>query len=278
MKISIAVLTYNRKEKVIDALRSAYSQVLPEDTSIEVVVVDNASVDFTFETVCSLFPDAKIIRTHKNLGCPGGRNILYANCTGDVIVNLDDDGQLECDVVAKTIAMFQHHPRAGVIAFKQVEVPGEDKNFERTTCQSNFSGGLSAFRREVIEEVGPYPDDFFLCGEEENLALRVINAGFEIIYAPNIRMIHNFNHESASPKFAFFHCRNTLLNVAEMFPATYVLPYFIGRCLSNFRYAWRIKCISAWMRGTISAIFLATHRARAPVSIATVRFYLKNRS
>ncbi len=262
---------------MIEALRSAYAQVAPADASIEIVVVDNSSTDSTVEAIGSLFPTAKLIRTHKNLGCPGGRNILYANCTGDIIINLDDDGQLAADVVTKTIAMFQQHPRAAVIAFKQVEHSRTGVEMETPRLQSNFSGGLSAFRREAIEKVGLYPDDFFLLAEEENLALRIIDAGFDIIYAPYICMIHSFEQESTNPKFAFFMYRNTLLNVVELFPAAYVAPYFFGRCLRNFRHALEQRTVAAWARGSISAIALSVFRGRKPVSVRSIRYYLNNR-
>ena len=41
------------------------------------------------------FPNVRLVRVEKNLGCPSGRNFGFAHCRGKYIYLLDDDGWLK---------------------------------------------------------------------------------------------------------------------------------------------------------------------------------------
>ncbi len=59
LTISVAILTWNRKEQVLRAIRSAFEQSYPPH---EVVVVDSASTDGSAEAISREFPTVRIIR------------------------------------------------------------------------------------------------------------------------------------------------------------------------------------------------------------------------
>jgi GT2 family glycosyltransferase len=274
-RVSVAILTHNRASDVLRAINSAKAQENTVGLAVEIVVVDNASEDDTSERIGSEHPDVKLIRTHRNLGCPGGRNILYANCSGDVIINLDDDGELGAGVVRGAVELMESDPSIGVIAFQRIETfpPAEGHLEPKVVEVTLFSGGLSAFRRDMLLGVGYYPDDFFLLFEEEHLALRIIDAGYRIVYAPNLLMKHAFSSGSGGRRWDYYRYRNGMLNVIDLFPLSLCLPFFFLRAGSYLmrsipRGTFR-QCATAI---AVAGVGIFT-RTRKPVGVKTVRAY-----
>lgn len=68
-RLSVIIPHYNGKEILLRCL-----QALGDDAafSVEVLVVDNASVDDSIEAAKSAFPAIRVVRSEKNLGYAGG--------------------------------------------------------------------------------------------------------------------------------------------------------------------------------------------------------------
>lgn len=275
MLVSIAILTNNREKYVLEAIRSAKNQKVSCEIKIEIVVLDNASSDNTRARIREHYPDVKLLATHKNLGCPGGRNILYANCAGDVIVNLDDDGQLDEGVVQGACNIFLSDQSIWVVGFRQVDnsLPKVQRD-KKIIEVSTFSGGLSAFKRIIFDRVGFYPDDYFLLAEEEHMALRIIDVGGTIVYCPHLVMFHPPG-QSTDSRWDYLRCRNALFNIVELYPFALCIIYFLLRAGS-----YLFKSIP---RGSffkcLSAVFVALSsfgiRSKKPVSVKTIKKYKK---
>ena len=188
-KITVGILTYNRREAVLKAIQSAFDQGFAD---MEVIVVDSNSQDGTLEAVRKQFPEVKLICLPRNLGCPGGRNHVYANATGDYIVNMDDDGWLGDHALERIVETFELDSSISIICmrrcFPEEEIAVGTKDDGDVTEVGSFRGGVSAFRRKMLEEIGFYPEDFFFFKEEEFLTLRALNAGYKIVDRPDILM------------------------------------------------------------------------------------------
>jgi glycosyltransferase involved in cell wall biosynthesis len=94
MKLSIAVITMNRSEQLIEALNSCINCKLPKET--EFVIFDNASTDDTKEKVEQLknnYPNINVNYHYSdtNLGVGGGRAAAFELAKGDIVYFLDDD-------------------------------------------------------------------------------------------------------------------------------------------------------------------------------------------
>ena len=85
--ISVVIITWNRRQYVLRAIESVFKQPY---RPIEVVVADSASTDGTAEDIEEAYPEVRVIRLHRNMGCPEGRNVALANCTGEIIFSLLD--------------------------------------------------------------------------------------------------------------------------------------------------------------------------------------------
>jgi GT2 family glycosyltransferase len=191
-KISVLIVTWNRVEELQRSIDSVYQQSFQD---FEVVVIDNASTDGTFELVAERYPRIKLIRTAFNMGCPSGRNLGFSNCLGEYIYCLDDDGWLEKDALKYALECFELYENVAIVQSQVNEVVKNQlvrKRFSshKSIKVGSFSGGCSMIKKDILEKVGYYPEDFFRQCEEEDLMLRIFDAGWECAFEPRSVMYH----------------------------------------------------------------------------------------
>jgi GT2 family glycosyltransferase len=120
---------------------------------------------------------------------------------------LDDDAVLQNkDSLQNLITEFKENntekPKA-IVSFKVLYYDNlqmqknalPHKHFEEYKNRSFFetyyyAGGAHAIKREVIDKLGQYPADFFYGMEEYDLAYRILDAGYSIVYSDKIVMLH----------------------------------------------------------------------------------------
>ena len=86
-KVSVIVPTYNRADRLEEALRSIISQTYKD---FELIVVDDGSTDNTPKVMQS-FPGAQYLAMEKNSGVSKARNLGLACAKGQFICFLDSD-------------------------------------------------------------------------------------------------------------------------------------------------------------------------------------------
>jgi len=274
-------VTRNRRKELIKAIRSVYTQGI---NNVEILVVDNDSEDGTTEMLFRDYPDIRVIRLPKNLGCPGGRNHVYANSSGDYIVNLDDDGFLGEGALQLLIETFESDHSIGIVGMRQCypgEPPPDGFDNKSPLETGHFLGGVSAFRRQMLEEIGLYPEDFFFSKEEEYLDIKAMDAGYKIIFHPDIIMWHPRNREMVSTNDSreYYLYRNPLLVVIRLFPGWYLWKYLIARIISYALVSLRRKSIGKYLKAVGYALFSLpmTLLKRHPCSSEAVRKYFRLR-
>ena len=281
-RITVGILTYNRREAVLKAIQSALNQCSPD---MEIVVVDSNSQDGTAEAVREQFPEVKLFCLPRNLGCPGGRNHVYANATGDYIVNLDDDGWLGEHAIERVMETFESDPTIGIVCmhqcFPKEESPAKEENKGSVTEVGSFRGGVSAFSRVMLEDIGFYPEDFFFFKEEEYLSIRAMHAGYKIVVRPDIIMWHPriqaSNSRSGSLDYYMF--RNPLLVVARLFPGWLIAKYLILRVGSYTLISLRRGTFHKHLAAVASVLWRlpSTLLTRRPCSTEAIRKYMRLR-
>lgn len=177
----------------------------------EVIVVNNASTDdyIYVKEYINATPALpfRYFDAPENLGVARGRNFALKKGSAPIIIMLDDDAVIQNkDCLINLIDEFEQHntdrPKA-IVSFKvlyydtlqmqQNALPHKqyetfkDKSFFETYY---YAGGAHAIKREIIEQLGQYPDDFFYGMEEYDLAYRILDAGYSIVYSDKIVMLH----------------------------------------------------------------------------------------
>lgn len=88
-RVSVVISSYNRRQMLRKALRSALAQ---REVDLEVIVVDNGSTDGTEQDLATCRdPRLRVIRNPVSLGSVGGRNTGLVAADGEWVGFLDDD-------------------------------------------------------------------------------------------------------------------------------------------------------------------------------------------
>jgi GT2 family glycosyltransferase len=202
MKLSFVLVTYKRGELLQRCLDSITSQEgLP--FPCEIVLIDNGG-DAPVQAYTDDRFTLRVERSGGNLGAAGGRNFAMQLATGEYFIGLDDDALFTTPHdAANALAVLESDPQIGALAFHsrdehgqpiRMEYPHPDKAFiAAQTAQTpvpHFFGVGHALRAEVIRKVGGYPERLFYLAEELDLALRIIDAGYRIMYLPTVTVTH----------------------------------------------------------------------------------------
>lgn len=253
--VSIIILSWNRKNEILKTLEDLKQQTYK---NFEIIVVDQASTDETPEAIEEIFPDVKIIRLHKNFGVPGGRNVGAANAKGRILVFLDNDASLDNKALEVVVERFSKEDKLGIIgfqilnattkkldlsswAYQKVKIKDEDTEFYTYT----FCGGASAIKKEILKKIGYYWDELFWGWEEMGLSIRVLDAGYKILYLPSVIVNHRISEEKKtnSSLAECIRLKNSLWVSWRYMPISYSIMESIIRMPVYFIKAIRYRCI-----------------------------------
>lgn len=169
MNVSVVQLTHNNLGQVRDCLPTV-ARLAARPEVLEWIVLDNASTDGTaeeLEQMAGRWPRLRVIRSTENLGCGGGRNVIWREARGDAVLSMDSDVFVE-DPPA-LVRMLADLARLGVAVVGEhggwvrpdwswtVEAPAGYVGPVPIVC-----GFAQLFRRELVDgwvqrpEYGPY--------------------------------------------------------------------------------------------------------------------------
>ena len=112
------IATHNRVDELMKTLASCEEQQWPNK---EIMVVDDASADGTYELVRSKFPNVNIVRFEENRGSIAARNDILKRTSGAFVIALDDDSRLvDAESCRQIVERMEAEPDLGVIALQIV--------------------------------------------------------------------------------------------------------------------------------------------------------------
>ena len=223
--LSVVILTYNVRDMVLDCVDSVMQA--SDGLGVEIIVSDNCSMDGTVDAVRQRYPDIVMIENKENRGYAAGNNRGIEVSHGRHVLILNPDTIVDKDALRMTLDYAESHPECGVVGCRVLNRDGSVQQswfakwsllqalwnglglhgvapMVRIDGQRKFSGEppdravqidrlLGCFlwmRRDVINRVGMFDEDFFLYGEEEDLCQRVRDAGLEVHYYPGANIVH----------------------------------------------------------------------------------------
>lgn len=261
--VSISILTYNRA-RILEKLLFSLNEI--EYPELEIIVVDNNSSDFTQPMVRRNFPNVIYHKMGENLGV-AGRNAGISRATGDIIITLDDDViGIDDHAIKELINIFQEQTMTGAVCFKITD-PGTsdvvnwchhyniEEFSEREFITNEITEGAVAFRRSVLQRSGLYPDNFFISHEGPDLACRIMNGGFNVVFSPKINVEH-FHSQSGRSSWRryYYDTRNQFWFVARNYPASWSLQYLFIGVGAMLLYSIRDGYLRYWLKGVYDGI------------------------
>ena len=181
----------------------------------EIILVDNGSDDGSVDFVAERFPEVRIIENGENLGFAAGNNVAIRVARGDYIVTLNNDTRAEPDWLEELVKVAETDPKIGMCASKMLfyyhtgvlnstgiglDIAGiawdrrggeRDDGLEREPVEVfGPCAGAALYRREMLDEVGLFDEDFFVYHEDVDLAWRARSRGWRCMYNPRAIVYH----------------------------------------------------------------------------------------
>lgn len=231
--VRVIIVSWNAKADLRACLASIAGSTA-EMSRVEVVVVDNNSSDGSPEMVRTEYPNVQLRETGANLGFSGGNNVALADNHCDYVFLLNSDAMLPKGGLDTLLEWADATPDAGLIGPKVINPDGTlqfscrrwptpqaglfrnvylGKLFPQNQPAADYlmrdfdhaspldvdwlSGCAMLMRRACLEQVGPLDDKtFFMYCEDMDWSLRVHEAGWRVVYAPVIDVIHKIGGSS----------------------------------------------------------------------------------
>jgi GT2 family glycosyltransferase len=277
--LSIGITTRDRQ----DALRRCFASLqYVAHLQPEILVFDDAS---TIPAECQL-PAARgvrFIRDEKGPGYIAGRNALVDAASAPAILLLDDDALLlDGAAVSAALAVLAADDKVGAVAFAQAAADGtpwpdamQPARARVAARVPSYIGFAHLLRRDIFLALGGYRERFKFYGEEKDYALRLLDAGFLVVYLPNARIGHQPDPAGRDrQRYLRFVTRNDCLSALYNEPLTRLMWILPARGVLYFRMRrqWRIADPWgwAWIARDLASNLLPVLKERRAVSRATI--------
>jgi GT2 family glycosyltransferase len=190
----------------------------------EVVVLDNASEDGSAGAVRERFPDVRVIAQELRAGFGANHNTVIRASEGRYVYVLNEDTTSDDWAFERLVAYLDANPRVAALGPRLVYPDGrlqdsawrfptplvstlglltvgklgvKQSGGERPHAVDWVMGAALVLRREALDEVGLFDEEFFMYSEEVDLQFRLKEAGWEVHYFPGATVVHHESQFSA---------------------------------------------------------------------------------
>ena len=227
-RLLVSIINYRTGDLTIAAVRSVLDAL--GDRPARVVIVDNASGDGSERVIADWIAetgDARVtlVQSETNTGFSGGHNQgMAADPEADFYLILNSDALLRPGFFEAALAAAEAHPCAGLIAPRLEWEDGTEQVscFRFASPASELIRGANTgpvtallkkyvvaldpppdpdaiawasfacilLRGDMVREIGPMDEGYFLYFEDAEYALRARRAGWRVVHAPEARAVH----------------------------------------------------------------------------------------
>lgn len=262
--VSVTVVTFNSGRFIRRCLEAVLEQRHP---GMEVIVIDNASIDGT-QDILERFEDrCKIVYNEENVGFAAAQNQAIALSRGDWVLTLNPDVLLLPDFIEKLMRTAAADPAVGTLCGKLLmvdasfEIPDQRvvdstgiyftpmlRHFDRG-CLETYNGhyrnyeyvfgataAAACYRRRMIEDISVdgefFDSDFFTYREDADVAWRAQLLGWKCVYDPtacgyHVRKLRPGMRRFLSPEINMHSVKNRFLMRVKNVTAGVYLRNFI---------------------------------------------------
>lgn len=255
--MSVIVVNWNGKEHLEDCFTSLKEQ---NYAPLELLLIDNASVDGSVEYMKKHFPMVNILVNPENVGFGPAINKGIDHSRGDYVLFLNNDLYLDEHCVEKMVDMIEGERVGAVVPKilyfndrKKINSFGNIINYLGLACPKYFDeedglkmqveetacGGIFLMKRELFKQVGGFDRDFFMYHEDHDLSWRIRLMGEKLMVNPEAVMYHKY-HFSKSPRKFYYSEKNRiqlLLKNYQLKTLLLILPGLMVVELAEFCFA-----------------------------------------
>jgi GT2 family glycosyltransferase len=276
--VSIVIVTRNRKLELRRAVQSALAQTI----EAEVLVLDDASTDGSAEMIGEDFPRVKVHSSNTPRGIIVQRNLAARMVSGELMVHLDDDAIFSSpSVVEHTVAEFED-PRIAAIAIPLIDMLPTGPVARRLPHQSEhilitnaFTGAAHAILTCVFQKLGGYTEIFEHQGEERDLCIRLLEAGYVVRLGTSAPIHHYPSLIRDLHRMDVLARRNDILFAMLNVPLPFLPIHLIGTIVNGCRFGVHSGRLPWALQGIMLGVRSAIQRrdARRPVRRSTYSLF-----
>ncbi len=276
--VAVVVITRDRAP----SLRRTLAHLLALGEADRVVVVDNGSTDGTPADVRRRFPQVELIALDRNAGA-AGRNIAAESLHHPFVAFADDDTRWARGALHRAAGHLRRNPALALVAGVYVLPGGRPDPLAVEMAASplparpgqpgprvvGFPAGATMVRREAFVAIGGFDERFGVGGEEQLLALDLLDAGWDLCLARDVAVLHDPAPRSGGQRRARarLEARNRL--------RTALLRRPLGDLPAAFGAVWRTAGLrgAASMAGTVADLpwLLRERRVVSTAALTDVR-------
>jgi len=278
--VTVIIVNWNRGSLLIRALSSLKRSTFKD---FEIIVVDNASQDNSIKLVKETFPDVRIVALDKNVGFSAANNIGLSHAQGKYIALLNNDAEVAPSWLAELVKALETHKNTGFCASKillydkphLIDACGDtyswdglgDKrgHLEPAFLYDKFEevfGACAAaaiYRRELLEDLGGFDEEFFLAHEDTDLSFRAQLRGYRCLYVPTAVVYHRLSASigADSPTYIYYGHRNAELVYFKNMPGLLLwlsLPAHLLLDIALFLFYLRRGQARPYLRAKLDAL------------------------
>lgn len=276
-KIYAVVVTYNRKDLLIECINSILKQSI---CVTKILIIDNNSTDGTYEKLKTekIIENKKVeyIKLEKNIGGAGGFNFGIKKAIelkSDWVWVMDDDTipSVTCleelvnakNIIPEEISYLASNIRG--INNEPMNVPGLNTDNSLNGYPDWYrylSDGIVKIKEatfvsllinsKAIKQIGLPCKDYFIWGDDTEYTLRLTNFYSNAYFVGKSVAIHKrVNSKSLSLKeeeninrlkFHYYMIRNNLINMKEYYGKKLCLRFMLKKQLESFNILFSKKC------------------------------------
>jgi N-acetylglucosaminyl-diphospho-decaprenol L-rhamnosyltransferase len=213
--VTISIISANNLGLLLPCLHSVFDN--KHSITLEVYLVDNASMDGSASAVAATFPQVRVIRNQARQGFSTNNNLVLNRGLGRYLMLLNDDTLVLDDALDQIVEFMDEHPQVGAVgsfllnadssfqpAFSRIPHPFIEAIWPATNWSYRSSrqatepfevdsvcGAAMMVRRQVVEQVGGLDVAFDpIYSEEVDWCYRIKQAGWQIYALPQARIVH----------------------------------------------------------------------------------------
>lgn len=225
MKLSVITVTWNNVDLIAKQIESVRSGV--HNVELEQIIIDNGSTDATVQLIQKKYPEVVLIANQDNAGFAAANNQGFARASGDYLLFLNPDMQVQPGSLDVIVQWLQDHPDVGIVSPKLIDETGQVnwdatprrfprlweqialllklphifprlldayhmKNFQFEVEQpvDSVRGSFMLMRKDVAKTLGfAFDPRYFFWYEDVDLCREVKRLGLQVMYTPLITCV-----------------------------------------------------------------------------------------
>jgi N-acetylglucosaminyl-diphospho-decaprenol L-rhamnosyltransferase len=213
--ITVSLVNTSNRELLLDCLASLAAAAA--ETTLQTIVVDNASTDGSADAVRAAHSDVELVERERRYGFGANHNEAIGRASGRYVLILNEDTVLHPGSLDRMRRFMDQNPQVGACGPRILNPDGSPQpsafHFptpgrvalaaltlqRRGWIQSNVDhvarvdwvcGAAILARTPALRAIGGFDERLFIYSEDPDLCLRLRDAGYATAYFPYASLVH----------------------------------------------------------------------------------------